>query len=218
MPTRKPFPSKETELNTYFRLVVAHIITHYIRLHVSESNKIAVNEALEEWNMIFPLSQNSNIRTKSIVANKNRVRDTLMSILRKIYADIPQSTLTLQDRNTFKLNERKSTRTTPAPPTTHPIGYINTINRLQHTISFTDEDGSLAKPKGVRGCQIWCKVGEPVTDLKELTFLALSSASPYVHKFAFSDGGKSVQYWLRWENTRGKTGPWGAAVNATVNG
>ena len=218
MPKQKPFPSKEAELDIYFQLVVAHITTHFIRLHVSETNKVAANEALKEWNIIFPLSQNSNIRTKSIVANKNSVRDTLMSILRKIYADIPQSILTVEDRNAIGLIERKSTRTTPAPPTTHPIGYINTINRLQHTISFTDEDGSLAKPKGVRGCQIWCKVGEPVTDLQELTFLAMSSASPYVHKFAFSDGGKSVQYWLRWENTRGKTGPWGAAVNATVNG
>ena len=218
MPKQKPFPSKEAELDIYFRLVVAHITTHFIRLHVSETNKVAANEALKEWNIIFPLSQNSNIRTKSIVANKNSVRDTLMSILRKIYADIPQSILTVEDRNAIGLIERKSTRTTPAPPTTHPIGYINTINRLQHTISFTDEDGSLAKPKGVRGCQIWCKVGEPVTDVQELSFLAMSSASPYVHKFDIPAAGKTVYYWLRWENTRGKTGPWSAAVNATVNG
>ena len=218
MPKQKPFPSKEAELNTYFRLVVAHITTHFMRLHVSETNKVAVNEALEEWNIIFPLSQNSNIRTKSIVANKNSVRDTLISILRKIFADIPQSILTIEDRNAIGLIERKSTRSTPAPPTTHPIGYINTINRLQHTISFRDEDGSLAKPKGVRGCQIWCKVGEPVTDVQELRFLAMSSASPYVHKFDIPAAGKTVYYWLRWENTRGKTGPWSAAVNATVNG
>ena len=218
MPKQKPFPSKEAELDIYFRLVVAHITTHFIRLHVSETNKVAANEALKEWNIIFPLSQNSNIRTKSIVANKNSVRDTLMSILRKIYADIPQSILTVEDRNAIGLIERKSTRTTPAPPTTHPIGYINTINRLQHTISFRDEDGSLAKPKGVRGCQIWCKVGEPVTDVQELRFLAMSSASPYVHKFDIPAAGKTVYYWLRWENTQGKTGPWSAAVNATVNG
>ena len=218
MPKQKPFPSKEAELDIYFRLVVAHITTHFIRLHVSETNKVAANEALKEWNIIFPLSQNSNIRTKSIVANKNSVRDTLMSILRKIYADIPQSILTVEDRNAIGLIERKSTRTTPAPPTTHPIGHINTINRLQHTISFTDEDGSLAKPKGVRGCQIWCKVGEPVTDVQELSFLAMSSASPYVHKFDIPAAGKTVYYWLRWENTRGKTGPWSAAVTATVNG
>ena len=218
MPKQKPFPSKEAELDIYFRLVVAHITTNFIRLHVSETNKVAANEALEEWKIIFPLSQNSNIRTKSIVANKNSVRDTLMSILRKIYADIPQSILTVEDRNAIGLIERKSTRTTPAPPTTHPIGYINTINRLQHTISFTDEDGSLAKPKGVRGCQIWCKVGEPVTDVQELRFIATSSASPYVHKFDIPEAGKTVYYWLRWENTRGKTGPWSAAVNATVNG
>lgn len=70
----------------------------------------------------------------------------------------------------------------------------------------------------MRGCQIWCKMGERATDIKELTFLKTCSASPYLHKFDIPDAGKSVQYWLRWENTRGKTGPWTPVVRAMVNG
>ncbi len=218
MPTHKPFPSKEAELDTYFKIVVAYLTIHSGRLHVSDIYKTAVNEALEEWKIVFPISKDLNHRTKLIVAHKNRLKETLMTTLRSIYADIPKSVLTLQDRTTFGLNERKSTRSAPKIPTTHPLGQIFTGNLFQHTIFFTDENGSLAKPKGVRGCQIWIKMGEPVTDLKELLFLGTSSASPFLHKFAFSDAGKMVHYWLRWENSRGETGPWSPAVRATVNG
>jgi hypothetical protein len=218
MPTRKPFPSKEDELNTYFKLVVAYITLHYSRLHVSESDKTLINELYDEWFILYPLSQNLYTRSTMIVANKNRLRDSLIIALRTVFADIPTSVLTLQDRMTLRLTERKSTRSAPKIPTRYPLGQIYTGNFYQHTLYFTDEDGSLGKPKGVRGCQIWCKVGEPITDLKELTFLGTCSASPFLHKFALSDAGKTVHYRLRWENTRGEAGPWSPAVRATVSG
>ena len=217
MPTRKPFPSKESELNTYFKLVVAYLTIHFSRLHVSETNKTLINALYNEWFIIYPLSKNLNERTKLIVANKDRLKESLMNTLRKVFADIPKSELTLHDRLALHLPERKSNRSAPKTPTTHPLGQVFTGNLYQHTIFFTDENGSLGKPKGVRGCQIWCKVGEPVTDIKELMFLGTSSASPFLHKFDFSDGGKRVHYWLRWENTRGEAGPWAPVVRATVN-
>ncbi|WP_432670919.1 hypothetical protein [Flavobacterium sp. SM2513] len=218
MPTRKPFPSKESELNTYFKLVVAYLTLHINRLHVSETNKTLINELYNEWFILYPLSKNLYERTTMIVTNKNRVRDSLMNTLRKVFADIPKSELTLQDRLTLHLPERKSNRSAPVIPTTHPLGHIFTGNLYQHTIFFTDENGSHAKPKRVRGCQIWCKIGEPITDLKDTTFLGTCSAPPFLHKFALSDAGKTVHYRLRWENTRGEAGPWSPVVRATVNG
>lgn len=148
MPTRKPFPSKESELNTYFKLVVAYLTLHFSRLKISETNKTLINELYDQWFIVYPLSQNLYNRTSMIVANKNRLKDSLMITLRKVFADIPKSELTLQDRSTIGLAERKSTRSTPATPTTHPLGRISSRNLYQHIISFTDEDGSLGKPKG----------------------------------------------------------------------
>ena len=218
MPTRKPFPSKENELNTYFKKVVAYLTLHFSRLHVSETNKTLINELYNEWFIVYPRSTNLYERTTMIVANKNRLRESLMNTLRKVFADIPKSELTLQDRLALDLPERKSTRSAPVVPTSFPLGHIGSGNRMQHIISFTDEDGSVGKPKGVRGCQIWCKVGEPVTNIKELMFLGTSSASPFLHKFDFSEAGKTVHYWFRWENTRGKAGPWSPTIRATVSG
>ncbi|MBC7643248.1 MAG: hypothetical protein H7174_13100 [Flavobacterium sp.] len=141
-----------------------------------------------------------------------------MTTLRSIYADIPASALTVEDRNTLNIAERSTTRT-PAPvPTTKPIAQVDTSKRLEHTISFTNEDGSAGKPAGVRGCQIWFKIGDPAIDPNELSYMATDSASPYTYHFSGDNAGKNAYYWLRWENTRGETGPWSDVVMATVTG
>jgi hypothetical protein len=90
--------------------------------------------------------------------------------------------------------------------------------RLEHTISFTDQDGSVAKPDGVRGCQIWFKIGEPAIDPSELSYMTTDTASPFTYQYNGVNAGKTVYYWLRWENTRGETGPWSDVVMATITG
>jgi hypothetical protein len=90
---------------------------------------------------------------------------------------------------------------------------------LQHTIRFADSGTptSKAKPAGVRGCEIWMKVGTPPpASASELAFVTLDTRTPHVIAFDGADGGKSVTYWLRWVSTRGEIGPWSAAVTATV--
>ncbi|CAM4050730.1 hypothetical protein FLAN108750_07580 [Flavobacterium antarcticum] len=134
------------------------------------------------------------------------------------FGDIPQSALTHDDRTVLNLFERSTSRTPAAVPTTFPVGQLNGNVRLEHTISFTDEDGKHGKPGGVRGCQIWCKQGEPVLSVKELLFLATDTVSPYLNKFDVSDVGKTIHYWLRWENSRGETGPWSTVISGTVAG
>jgi hypothetical protein len=125
-----------------------------------------------------PFSQNPNTSTVTATANKNAARDALKDLLRSIYDDIPESALTADDRTTLNLPERSTTRT-PAPvPTTKPIAKIDTSKRLEHTIHFKDEDGSLAKPEGVRGCQIWVKIGASAKDPDELRYLATDTKTP----------------------------------------
>lgn len=216
MPNLRPFPSKETDLNLYFQTAVPYLNNNVSRLLVSSVNQELINTQLNEWNTIFPASQNANTRTKSIIENKDIAKNKLIASLRIIYADIPQSGLTTEDRNTLNLLAKDTSRTPTSVPTTVPIGQVNTNRRLEHTISFTNEDGSLAKPAGVRGCQISFKIGDAPTDPSELSFMATDTASPYVHQYNGADAGKNVYYWLRWENTRGEAGPWSDVVMATI--
>ena len=112
------------------------------------------------------------------------------------------------------------TKPTPVgPPTTRPVVNVDTSQRLQHTIEFQDEltPTSRAKPAGVRGAQIWVKIGDPPpVDPNELTFLATDTRTPYVANFDGADGNKVAHYMLRWESTRGETGPWSETASATI--
>jgi len=218
MPKNGVFPSKETDLNIYFNVVVPYLLENRTRLLISQANQDLIDLKLVAWNEIFPQSQNDNTKTKTIIQIKDGAKEELMTALRAVYADIPASIWTLEDRNTLNVHERSTTRT-PAPvPTTVPIGQVDTSRRLEHTISFTNEDGSLAKPFGVRGCQIWYKIGTPAVDPSELSFMFTDTSSPHIHQFNGEHVGKNVYYWLRWENTRGETGPWSDVVMATITG
>lgn len=218
MPNEGPFPSKEADRDAQFKIVVPYLEENETRLNVSKANNSEANTDLANWEDWYKQSQNPNTSTKLIVANKNTAGEKMMNTLRRIYRDIPQSALTADDRRILNLLER-STSHTPVPvPTTFPMGKVNNNTRLEHTISFTDEEGKHGKPAGVRGCQIWCKEGEPVLSVKELHFLATDTSSPYLNKFDVSDVGKTIHYWLRWENSRGETGPWSAVISSTVAG
>ncbi|MEC4049152.1 hypothetical protein OX284_006900 [Flavobacterium sp. SUN046] len=216
MPNSKPFPSKEADLNTYFQLAIAYLILNSTRLLITANNQADLTALLTTWNIVFPESQNKNTRTKSIVENKDATRENIINLLRTVYADIPASVLTIEDRNTLNITKKDATRTPSPVPTSKPICQVDTSRRLEHTISHTDEDGSQGKPAGVRGCQIWFKIGAPAIDPVELTYLTTDTASPYTHRFAGEFAGKNVYYWLRWENTRGEVGPWSDVVIATV--
>ena len=112
------------------------------------------------------------------------------------------------------------TKPTPVgPPTSRPVAVVDTSQRLQHTIEFVDETtlSSKAKPAGVRGAQVWVKIGDPPpVDPNELTFLATDTRTPYVANFDGADGNKVAHYMLRWESTRGETGPWSETASATI--
>ncbi len=112
------------------------------------------------------------------------------------------------------------TKPTPVgPPTSRPVVSVDTSQRLQHTIAFADELTALsrAKPPGVRGAQIWVKIGDPApTDPNELTFLATDTRTPYVTDFDGADANKVAHYMLRWESTRGDVGPWSETASATI--
>ncbi len=112
-----------------------------------------------------------------------------------------------------------TTPTPVGPPTSRPVVKVDTAQRLQHTIAFQDEltPTSKAKPAGVRGAQIWVKIGDPApTDPNELTYLATDTRTPYATTFDGADANKVAHYMLRWESTRGETGPWSETASATI--
>ncbi len=220
MPNSKPFPSKEADLNNYFITAVDYLLVsaNATRLLVSSGNQTLLTNQLASWKAAYALTTNIDTRTRTAIDNKDKAKVDLMDTLRNVYNDIPESVFTTADRNTLNIPKRSDTRTPVPVPSTKPIVQVDTSNRLMHEISFTDENGSAAKPAGVHSCQVWLKVGSAAIDPSELSFAGSATASSFELKFKGEDAGKNVYYWLRWENTRGETGPWSDAVMATVTG
>ena len=75
--------------------------------------------------------------------------------------------------------------------------------------------GSLGKPTGVRGVQLWRKIADPAPVAEtELEFVAEFTRTRITLDYKMSQGGQTVYYQVRWVSTRGETGPWGVLVSA----
>ena len=120
-------------------------------------------------------------------------------LVRRIQAQPPA--IVTDTRTGGRRDHRADTNPTPVgPPTTAPLATVDTAQRLQHTVHFRDTTTptSKAKPAGVRGCEIWMKIGTPApVDASELVFVTLDTRTPHVVHFDGADAGKVVTYWLR---------------------
>jgi hypothetical protein len=97
--------------------------------------------------------------------------------------------------------------------------FIDTSQRLQHTIKFSDSLTPLssAKPAGVLGCEIYRKIGGTApASIADCDFLGTDSASPFVVPFGSVSGGQMCYYLARWANRNGLTGPTSDLISATV--
>lgn len=118
------------------------------------------------------------------------------------------------------LDAYDTTKTDSAAPTSAPVGWVD-YGKLKHTIYFRDSatPDSEAKPKGMKGCEIWRFVGNaaPAAD-GDYDFVTLDSGSPYVAFYTLENAGKKVWYRLRWISNGSDAGEWSETIEATVNG
>ena len=124
-----------------------------------------------------------------------------------------------QRRAALGLTIRDATPTAVSAPTTQPVLFVDTANRLQHIIRFRDSltPTSKAKPAGVFGCEIYRKIGgDAPASVQECEFVGLDSATPYLLDYGSESGGQQVHYLGRWATRSGLTGPTSDLISATV--
>jgi len=104
-------------------------------------------------------------------------------------------------------------------PTSRPLGRLEIGGHFTLVVHFVDETTpqKVAKPHGVQGCQIWSYVGDPApVDPAGYTFMGLDTRTPYTDTHPAADAGKTVYYWLRWQNAKGEVGPWSDVLSAKI--
>jgi hypothetical protein len=172
------------------------------------------------WATDYPANTAAQAAAEAARQAKVAARGGLEGVIRPLVARLQASgDVDDAERQALGITVRDTIPTPVEPPKTRPVVSVDTSQRLQHTISFADETTPTrkAKPAGVRGAQLWVKVGDPApTDPSELTFLATDTRTPYLAAFEGADANQVAHYMLRWESTRGETGPWSETASATI--
>ncbi|MBK1832669.1 hypothetical protein [Roseibacillus ishigakijimensis] len=114
---------------------------------------------------------------------------------------------------------RKSSRSSVPVPTTAPTLELDTGTSFQQTIHFRDKGAkSKAKPKGVRGCEIWVAVGAHPQGPGDCRYVGTDTRTPHITHFDPADAGKTAYYYARWVNSRNEPGPWSELTEGTIAG
>lgn len=122
-------------------------------------------------------------------------------------------------RTLVGLPPRDGVRTVQGAPATRPLARLEPTAHLTLLIHCRDEltPGRTAKPKGVRGFEIWVTVGDIIPgDESAYRFLALATRTPYTHVHDAANAGKTAFYLLRWQSPRGEPGPYSTMAMAKI--
>ncbi len=207
-----------------FEIFQAHFITTLTKspakFGVTADDVAALAAAQKVWSAAYPTHLKAQQDAQAATQAKQTARGNLEVVLRMAAQKVSATAGTDNSlRAAAGLPVRVETRSVVGAPETRPIGRLQAAGSRTLIVHFTDEvkPNRLAKPDGIRGAEIFYFVGaEPPVDPDDYTFLALDTKTPYTHEHDPADAGKGVHYLLRWQNTKGETGPFGAVVSAKV--
>jgi len=214
-------PDSDPQFDDWVKQFVDYVTVNFAAIGLTSSDVTELTTASGEWTTDYTAHKNAHAAAQSASQKKKATHDSLETLIRALVARIQANpTVTNDQKASLGITIPKEGKTPSPVPSTRPMAEIDNKNRLQHTINFFDEGNqkSKAKPAGVRGCEIWCKIGgTPPLDSTELKYLATDSKTPYIAHFEGADAGKTVHYMLRWINTRGETGPWSETISVTIS-
>jgi len=185
----------------------------------TDPRKVQLTELFGQWNIKYPQSQNPDTRTSTITNEKNSLRKEIEILLRNIFADIPESWLTEQDREIFNLKQRDSTPTTVQPMSYAPDIDIEKIEHLQHTLRFADPQNphTQAQPAGQQ-IEVERMVGNAGLNESQINFGNAVITGKFLHIISFTaaEVGKTAYYRCSYITNTGKRGPWSAMTSAVI--
>jgi hypothetical protein len=213
-------PRADAELVVWMTNFVTYANANLANLGLVAGDMTPVTTNQTLFSNAFTANVTAQNNAKNAAAAKDTARDNLETAVRTLVRKIQGTPIvTNAQRQSLGISERGTERAPAGVPKSRPILSVDTSQRLQHTISFVDEETptSKAKPNGVRGCEIWVYIGpEPSKLPTEYHYLGTDTKTPYVSHYEGTDGGKNAHYMGRWVNTKGEPGPWSETVSATI--
>ena len=222
------FPTTFTEINDYFNSVTPYLNSNDARLGVSAPNLLILNTAYDRdvvvlddqgWIQLWPQYTDKGGVNDNIRNAVNTRRDDMKTILRSIYDDIPESALTITDRNTLNLPVRDTTPTAvPAVDFAPVISFEKVSNGIQ-VLRFQNPEtpDSNAMPPN-QGAEVDHFVGAAGIADNDIEFELMEDTGKHLLQANFepTDKGKTAYYRARYKTDTGKTGPWSDVASEIV--
>jgi len=214
-------PDPDPEFDLFAKTFYDYAIANSVDLGMTSENKLELQTVYALWTPAYAAHVAAQAAANSATQKKLMTRVDLEKVIRE-NAGLFQANknVTNDQKAALGITIRKETKTLSPIPETRPMAKIDNRNRLEQIVQFFDETtpNSKAKPKGVRGCDLWLKIGgAPPTGPSEVTYVATDTNSPYTYRFLETDAGKTAHWMCRWVNTRGEYGPWSETVSATIS-
>lgn len=215
-------PRSDSDFTTWLKNFIQYASGRLAELGLVAGDLTPITDLQTKWDTTLSEHIAAQAAAQGASQTKDSVRASIEAEVRPLVKRV-QAHPTVSDANRAGLGVsiRSTERVLASVPESRPVGTIDTSQRLRHTINFSDEStpGRRRKPEGATGCEIWVKIGDPApVDPKELHFLAMDTATPYVAGYDGADANKAAHYMLRWVNGKGETGPWSQTVSATITG
>ncbi len=214
-------PDSDPQFDDWVKQFVDYVTVNFAAIGLTSTDVTELTSASADWTTDYTAHKNAQAAAMAASQKKKVSHENFEKIIRALVVRIQaNATVTKDQKAALGITIPKESKTPTPVPSTRPMADVDNKNRLQHIINFFDEGNqkSKAKPAGVRGCEIWCKIGgTPPADASELKYLATDTSTPYIAHFEGADAGKTVHYMLRWVNTRGETGPWSETISVTIS-
>jgi len=216
-------PQADPDFNTFTANFVGYVNSHLAEFGLVAADLAPLVAALSAWTTAIAALGPAVAAAAAATQAKVSAHDALEALVRALVAVIQAKGAAVTDtsKTAAGVPVVDTIRTPIPPPVTAPIGRVEVTGVRKHTIHFVDETTptSKAKPAGVRGAEIWLKIGmTPPASQDEMDYITTDTRTPYTYDFEPADAGKTAYYWLRWVNSKGDPGPWSAMVSATITG
>jgi hypothetical protein len=218
-------PVSDQELRNWVTNFATYAAANSVALGIVAGDVTPISTAETAFAAKLDAQTAEKAATKSATQAKDTSRTTLKTAVRALVKRLQASTIiTNAQRAALGITVSDGSRTPVAAPTSRPIVSVWVSQGLRQEIRFADENTPTRKrkPDGVRGAEVWVKIlnpGEaPPADAAGMTFLDVSTSSPYLAEFSGDNAGKTAWYRLRWVNTRGEKGPWSDLASGTIAG
>jgi hypothetical protein len=185
--------------------------------HIPAARVTDLNTGYADWHTACGKLRTAH--TSGDVLAKNKAKEAGMRILRTFNNEFILYSTLVSEQDKVDLGNHPHNPPSPIPdPPTRPEFYLKILDIMRLAIHFWDQGSvSKAKPYGIAGAVIyWAILDHVPSGIGELTNSALATRTPYILEFTEQQRGKTVYIALRWQNTKGRTGPASEIQSAIV--